>query len=159
MTERQNSTDEQLENPQEKSNKFEESTKMIVKLRDGHKLVEERAIQLEKSWKSAKPSWLMRTRLFDLRKDNFKRKNFIIINYKRKNFPNLKNSNVKGSSNLEACQNPDDRLEGQGSTQKIHINSSQKAREHQLSPQRLGSFDTDFLIKVIKEDRKHFSIL
>ena len=63
---------------------------------------------------------------------------------------------AKTSTILQACQNPDGRLEGQSSTQKIDNRFLQKSKQQNFS-NGPDSFDTDFLIKIVKEDRKRFS--
>ena len=57
---------------------------------------------------------------------------------------------------LQACPNPDGRLEGQSSTLKIDNRFLQKSKQQNFSNDP-DSFDTDFLIKIVKEDRKRFS--
>ena len=142
---------------EEEHKKLVESTKMIDELRDQHKLVEERANELEKIWLVSK------TKLGDAYKTIQDLERQLQVNslhdskLPKDELPKPQDFKRQEVIEPRACLNPDSRLEGQGSTQNIDISSPQKAREHQLSSQRLGSFDTDFLIKVIKEDRKRFS--
>ena len=64
---------------------------------------------------------------------------------------------AKTSTTLQACQNPDGRLEGQSSTQKMENRFLQKSKRQSSSSNVPDSFDADFFIKMVKEDRKRFS--
>ena len=58
---------------------------------------------------------------------------------------------------LQACQDPDGRIEGQSSAPRLRGQFSQQKIQHDFFSNYPDSFNTDFLIKVVKEDRKRFS--
>ena len=151
VTERQNNANEELKNLQEKSNKLQESTKMFLELRDEHKLIEARAIELEKMWEVGKNNLSDAYKTIQTLEKQLQENKLHDNKLQEDELPKPQELNRQEVIKLQvrcqaetsqtfphACQNPDDRLEGQGFTQK-------------------GSFDADFLIKVVKEDRKRFS--
>ena len=58
---------------------------------------------------------------------------------------------------LQACQDPDGRIEGLSSAPRLRGQFSQQKIQHDFFSNYPDSFNTDFLIKVVKEDRRRFS--